>query len=167
MLPTSGRQSLQARLFTKTQVPCAITLFKASCVRSCYWIAILHHGPYFRFLPVTLCRLVYLPERHEDQQGGPAPPITTGHSRNPWLSRQGFAKRPRYPKVSGHTDRGKTDSATLCFGAGMLLARHGLFRDVNAWPHRKLVKLPDIPQTEWAYFTRPQHSGIFCHRHPS
>ncbi|KAH8635615.1 hypothetical protein IG631_11016 [Alternaria alternata] len=102
-----------------------------------------------------------------DQQGGPAPPITTGHSHNPWLSRQGFAKRPRYPKVSGHTDRGKTDSATLCFGAGMLLARHGLFRDVNAWPHRKLVKLPDIPQTEWAYFTRPQHSGIFRHRHPS
>jgi hypothetical protein len=66
--------------------------------------------------------------------------------------------------VSGHNDRGKTDSAALCFGAGVLFARHGLFWDVNARPCRKLFKLEVIPQTEGNLVSQNINSQIFSSR---
>jgi hypothetical protein len=128
--PQVKGEDVQAKLLMKMQVRCAITFLRTSYVRSCYWIAIPHLGPTFRFLPVTLCRLVYLPTRHEDphRRGGKTPPIIANHVSNPWLTHQGSAKRPRYPEASRHSHNGKTDSAALCFTAGVLVARHGLFR---------------------------------------
>jgi len=132
-LPTSYPQvkgkSLQAKLLTIMQVPCAIDCFKTFHVRSCYWITILRRGPTFRFLPVTLYRLVYLSGKQEDQQGGRLRQSQLDYAPTPGYPNRVLRNGPRYSKASRHSDRGRTDSAALCFGAGVLIARHGLFRE--------------------------------------